>query len=66
MWFHHGISREGGVVCPVSGSMCRSLESGKIIPLSFQIGEGLNAENVNQQLDKYRDGEAIQKLHVHP
>jgi hypothetical protein len=55
MWFYHSISREGGVACPVSGSMCRGLESGKIVPLSFQIVEGLDAENVNQQLDKYRD-----------
>ena len=53
-------------MCPVSGSMCRGLESGKTIPLSFQIVEGLDAENMNQQLDKYRDGKAIQKLHVHP
>jgi len=42
------------------------LESGKIIPLSFQAVEGLDADKVNRELDKYRDGEAVQKIHVHP
>jgi hypothetical protein len=44
----------------------RYLESGKIIPLSFQAVEGLDADKVNRELDKYRDGEAVQKIHVHP
>jgi NADPH2:quinone reductase len=42
------------------------LESGKIIPLSFQVVDGLDAEKVNQQLDKHRDGDVVQKIHVHP
>jgi NADPH:quinone reductase-like Zn-dependent oxidoreductase len=42
------------------------LESGKIIPLSFQAVEGLDADKVNRELDKYRDGEVVQKIHVHP
>ena len=42
------------------------LESGKIIPLSFQVVDGLDAEKVNQELDKYKDGKAVQQIHVHP
>ena len=42
------------------------LESGKIIPLSFQVIEGLDAEKVNQELDKHRDGQVSQQIHVHP
>jgi hypothetical protein len=34
--------------------------------LSFQVVEGLDADKVNRELDKYRDGEAVLKIHVHP
>jgi hypothetical protein len=42
------------------------LESGEIIPLSFHVLQGQDAEKVNQELDKYRDGKAVDNIYVHP
>jgi NADPH2:quinone reductase len=42
------------------------LQKGKIIPLAFQVVEGLDAETINQLLDEHRDGKAVLKVHVHP
>jgi NADPH2:quinone reductase len=41
------------------------LTSGKIKPLKYTIKEGLSAENANAVLDAYRDGNSIQKTHIH-
>lgn len=42
------------------------LQDGKIIPLAFQVIEGLDAEKINGVLDEIRDGQAVLKVHVHP
>jgi len=41
------------------------LTSGKIKPLGFTVKQGLTAENANAVLDAYRDGERVQKTHIH-
>ncbi|KAF2800546.1 putative alcohol dehydrogenase [Melanomma pulvis-pyrius CBS 109.77] len=41
------------------------LISGEIKPLGFTVKQGLTAENVNAVLDAYRDGERVQKTHIH-
>jgi NADPH:quinone reductase len=40
------------------------LSSGKIKPLKYIVVDGLTAENVNEVLDKYRDGANVVKTHV--
>lgn len=42
------------------------LESGKIKPLGYVVKEGgLDAANVNEVLDAYRDGKRVVKTHIH-
>ena len=43
----------------------RYLEEGRIIPLKSVAVQGLNAANVNQVLDLYRDGKPVTKTHIH-
>jgi NADPH2:quinone reductase len=40
------------------------LETGKVKPLKFEIIEGLDADKVNEALDKYRDGKGGDRYHV--
>jgi NADPH:quinone reductase-like Zn-dependent oxidoreductase len=62
-----GISHVKAELCgPFWEQLPLYLESGKIIPLSFHVLEGLDAEKVNEELDKHRDGKAVHKIHVHP
>ncbi len=41
------------------------LEKGQIKPLGYVVKEGLTAENVNEVLDRYRDGLPVTKTHIH-
>jgi NADPH:quinone reductase len=41
------------------------LETGKIKPLGYVVKQGLEAGNVNEVLDRYRDGQAVTKTHIH-
>lgn len=41
------------------------LETGKIVPLGYVVKEGLDAGNVNEVLDAYRDGKFVKKTHIH-
>ncbi|KAK4545304.1 hypothetical protein LTR36_003484 [Oleoguttula mirabilis] len=41
------------------------LEDGSIKPLGFVVSHGLDADHVNEVLDRYRDGHAVTKTHVH-
>ena len=41
------------------------LETGKIKATGFVVKEGLKAEHVNEVLDRYRDGKAVTKTHIH-
>jgi NADPH2:quinone reductase len=41
------------------------LKDGKAIPLKYEVAEGvgLNAEKVNEVLDRYRDGKPVVQTH---
>ncbi|KAF2502723.1 putative alcohol dehydrogenase [Lophium mytilinum] len=41
------------------------LTSGQIKPLKFTVKQGLTAENANSVLDAYKNGERVQKTHIH-
>lgn len=41
------------------------LTSGKMHPLDFVVKDGLTPGNVNEVLDRYRDGERVVKTHIH-
>ena len=41
------------------------LEEGKIIPLKHVVVKGLDADKVNEVLDRYRDGKPVTKTHFH-
>jgi NADPH2:quinone reductase len=42
------------------------LEAGKIKPMAFQVVDGLDADKVNEVLDRYKYGLPVQKVNVHP
>jgi NADPH2:quinone reductase len=42
------------------------LETGKIKPMAFQVVDGLNADKVNEVLDRYKHRLSVQKVTVHP
>lgn len=46
-------------------SLPRYLSDGKIKPSKFEIIQGLDANLVNEVLDRYRDGKRVVKPHVH-
>lgn len=37
----------------------------KILPLKYDVVKGLNANMVNEVLDKYRDGKPVRQTHIH-
>lgn len=39
------------------------LREGKIVPLKYEVFEGLDAEKVNETLDRYRDGKRVVQTH---
>lgn len=41
------------------------LASGKLHPLEYVLKEGLTPENVNEVMDRYRDGKKVVKTHIH-
>ncbi|KAF3491689.1 putative alcohol zinc protein [Arthroderma uncinatum] len=41
------------------------LEAGRIKPLEYIVRHGLEAEYVNEVLDRYRNGEKVVKVHIH-
>ncbi len=41
------------------------LGSGKIIPLTYKVIDGLDGARVNEALDKYKDGKGGDRYHVH-
>ncbi|RYP13806.1 hypothetical protein DL767_010585 [Monosporascus sp. MG133] len=41
------------------------LEKGKIKPLKYTVVQGLDADVVNEILDRYRDGKPVIKTHIH-
>ena len=41
------------------------LETGKIKPHGYVVKHGLEASNVNEVLDRYRDGQGVTKTHIH-
>jgi NADPH:quinone reductase len=42
------------------------LEAGKIKPMAFQVVDRLDADRVNEVLDRYKRGLPVQKVNVHP
>jgi NADPH2:quinone reductase len=62
-----GISHFNAALCtPFWQRLAGYLQEGKIMPLAFQVVEGLDTEKVNMLLDQIRDGESVLKVHVHP
>lgn len=41
------------------------LETARIKPLGYVVKQGLDADNVNEVLDAYRDGKPVTKTHIH-
>lgn len=41
------------------------LANGKLHPLEFVVKDGLTPANVNEVLDRYRDGKKVVKTHIH-
>jgi NADPH2:quinone reductase len=39
------------------------LREGKIVPLKYEVVDGLNVEKVNEVLDRYRDGKRVVRTH---
>jgi NADPH:quinone reductase len=53
-----------GLAYPFWERVPEYLTSGKIKTLNFVLKDGLTAENVNEVLDRYRDGARVVKTHI--